>query len=85
VVLTISRAENAPIRFGWADLGGPSSRRSWEVNRIPFALRTWPVHGSAARFQRLRLALERRIREHHRFSLRQLMDHLRFLIAGPPR
>jgi transposase len=28
---------------------------------------------------RLRLALEGRIREHHRFSLRQLMDHLEFL------
>jgi transposase len=32
-----------------------------------------------SKIQRLRQALEGRIREHHRFSLRQLMDHLEFL------
>jgi transposase len=77
--------ENANIKLASvaSDILGRSGRAMLEAimggESDPVRLADLAKAQLRGKMQRLRLALEGRIREHHRFSLRQLMDHLEFL------
>jgi transposase len=77
--------ENANIKLASvaSDILGRSGRAMLEAivggESDPSRLADLAKARLRSKIQRLRLALEGRIREHHRFSLRQLMDHLEFL------
>ena len=77
--------ENANIKLASvaSDILGRSGRAMLEAiiggESDPARLADLAKAQLRSKIQRLRLALEGRIREHHRFSLRQLMDHLEFL------
>jgi transposase len=77
--------ENANIKLASvaSDILGRSGRAMLEAimggESDPTRLADLAKAQLRGKIQRLRLALEGRIREHHRFSLRQLMDHLEFL------
>jgi transposase len=77
--------ENANIKLASvaSDILGRSGRAMLEAiergESDPARLADLAKAQLRSKMQRLRLALEGRIREHHRFSLRQLMDHLEFL------
>jgi transposase len=77
--------ENANIKLASvaSDILGRSGRAMLEAivagESDPARLADLAKAQLRGKIPRLRLALEGRIREHHRFSLRQLMDHLEFL------
>jgi transposase len=77
--------ENANIKLASvaSDILGRSGRAMLEAivggESDPTRLADLAKAQLRGKIPRLRLALEGRIREHHRFSLRQLMDHLEFL------